>query len=245
MENRTQLGTNRTGLQVSPLQMKKAIEITELTQPSSQGDETSIDAVRAEYIAQADPIGTVPPPLTVKGMAKSGMNMLKGARPQVFIDKLGERLAFERTGTRLYEAFIAKCAAPHDGPDVVSLDRLRHFLSEEEQHFMLVKECLESLGADPTAQTPCADVAAVESTGLMQVITDPRTTVNQALHAILVAELTDNAAWDELVLMSREMGLDDMASRFEEAASNEQEHLQAIRQWHQEATMQELKIVAH
>jgi hypothetical protein len=34
--------------------------------------------------------------------------MLGGKEPIVFLDKLGERAAFERSGTRLYETLIAK-----------------------------------------------------------------------------------------------------------------------------------------
>lgn len=245
MENRTELGTNRTGMQMSPAHMKKMGEVTKLTQPSSQGDQSALGQVRTQYIEAADPVGTVPPPLTVKGAAKAGVKMATGIRPQVFLDKLGERLAFERAGVRLYEALITKCMAPHDGPDAIEVDELRHFQAEEGRHMMLAKECIEKLGGDPTAQTPCADIAGVEGMGLMQVVTDPKTTVNQSLHAILVAELADGAAWDELIVMAREMGQDDMAARFEEAAATEMEHLESVRRWHQEATMQELKRVAH
>jgi hypothetical protein len=245
MENRTEIGMNKTGLQVSPKQMKKMMEITELTQPSSEGDATTAAAMRAEYIREAEPIGTVPPPATIKGAVKSGAKRMTGKRPQVFLDKLGERLAFERNGTRLYEALIMKCEVPHDGPDVVSIEQLREFQMEEAQHFALVKECIEQLGADPTAQTPCADLAGVESMGLIQVISDPKTNVNQSLHAILVGELTDNAAWDELIILAREMGQTEMAERFQEAFAHEQEHLETIRQWHLEATLQEARMVSH
>jgi rubrerythrin len=245
MENRTEIGMNRTGLQVSPVHMKKMMEVTELTQPSSEGDESAASAVRAEYIAEADPVGSMPPPATVKGAVKSGAKMMTGKRPQVFLDKLGERLAFERGGTRLYAALIGKCEAPHEGPDVVSIDQLKHFQAEEAEHFALVKECIEQLGGDPTSQTPCADVAGVESMGLMQVVTDPKTTINQSLHAILVAELSDNAAWEELIVLAREMGHEEMAGRFEMAATHEQEHLETVRQWHQEATLQEARMVSH
>ncbi|HUP29289.1 MAG TPA: ferritin-like domain-containing protein [Usitatibacter sp.] len=245
MENRTELGMNRTGLQVSPVHMKKMVEVTELTQPSSDGDEAVANAMRATYIAEADPVGTMPPPATVKGAIKSGIKMMAGKRPQVFLDKLGERLAFERTGTRLYAALIAKCEAPHEGAAAVSLEQLRRFQQEEAEHFALVKESIEQLGGDPTTQTPCADVAGVESMGLMQVVTDPKTTINQSLHAILVAELADNAAWDELIVLARAMGHDEMAVRFEAASAHEMEHLETIRQWHQDATLQDAKAVSH
>lgn len=245
MENRTEIGTNRTGMQMSPAHMKKMGEVTKLTVPSSDGDEKAVAEMRMSYIEAAEPIGTMPPPLTVKGAVKSTVKVATGMRPQVFLDKLGERLAFERSGTRLYDALLTKCAAPHDGPDVVSIERLRHFRDEEASHMMLVKGCIEQLGGDPTAQTPCAAVTGVEGMGLMQVVTDPKTTVNQSLHAMLVAELADNAAWEELVALAREMGMEEMAARFEEASATEAEHLEVIRRWHQEATLQELKRVEH
>ena len=246
MENRTHMGMNRTGMSTAPAQMGKMKEVTDLTTPSSGGDEQALAVLRAEYIRDAEPVGSVPPPLTPQGAVKAvGAALLGGRRAHVFIDKLGERLAFERSGVRLYDALIAKCEAAPDGPDETVLGRLRHFRDEEAQHFFMVKEAIETMGGDPTAQTPCADVAAVEGLGLMQVITDPKTTVNQSLHAILVAELTDNAAWEELLLLAREMGQDTLAERFEEAARNEMEHLSTIQGWHQEATLSEVKIARH
>lgn len=244
MQNRTELGLNRTGLQAAPAHMKKMQEVTGLTRPA-KGDESALAQVRTTYIAEAEPVGSMPPPMTAKGAAKAGMKMMTGKRPQVFLDKLAERLAFERGGVRLYQAFLTKCQAPHEGPDVVSIEQLRHICDEEARHFMLLKECIEQLGGDPTVQSPCANITAVESMGLFQVVTDPKTTVNQALHAVLVAELADNAAWEELVVLAREMGMDEMAARFEEASRNEMEHLEYVKGWHQEATLQEAKMVAH
>jgi rubrerythrin len=245
MENRTELGMNRTGMDMSPVGRRRMQEVTEMTQPSSQGDESGIVELRASYIAEADAVGTVPPPGTLKGAVKGGAQILGGKRPQAFLDKLGERLAFERAGTRLYEALIGKCEAPHEGPEVADIEQLRHFCREEAEHFALVKECIETMGADPTAQTPCADLAGVMGLGLMQVVTDPKTTIAQSLHAILVAELTDNAAWEELILLAREMGQDGMAQKFEEAAGHEAEHLETIKRWHMEATLQDARLTAH
>jgi len=107
------------------------------------------------------------------------------------------------------------------------------------RHFKLAHQCIDTLGGDPTVQTPCADIAGVESVGLVQVLTDPKTTLSQSLHAILVAELTDNAAWDELVVLAREMGDEDMATQFEQAREAEREHLQTVKGWHQELTLAE------
>lgn len=242
MENRTELGMNRTGMQMSPVDSKKMLEVTDMTHPSSQGD--GIAEVRKRYVKSADPVGSVPAPVTVKGAAKSGAQALTGKRAHVLLDKLGERLAFERSGTRLYEAVMAKCEATQGDRTVPDIGELQHIREEEARHFQLVAECIEKLGGDPTAQTPCADVTGVESSGLMQVVTDPKTTVNQSLHAILVAELADNAAWEELIVLAKEMGQEEMVQRFEEALGAERDHLQRVRRWHEEATLAEARMTA-
>ena len=69
---------------------------------------------------------------------------------------------------------------------------------------------MERLGGDPTAQTPCADVTAVASAGLLQAVRDPRTSVTQSLQALLTAELVDNASWELLYTLAREHGFEDV-----------------------------------
>jgi hypothetical protein len=73
--------------------------------------------------------------------------------------------------------------------------------------------------------------------GLMQVLNDPKTTIAQALHAILVAEMTDNAAWDELIELTSQVGNDDLVARFSKARDSELEHLEKVQAWYKEATL--------
>jgi rubrerythrin len=240
---KAEIGSNRTGIQASPIDAKKMLETPEGAR-LTPGDDSGIERLRASYIKESGPVGSVPPPATMKGVAKAGMQALTGKRAQTLIDRLGERLAFERSGTRLYEAMITKCKAAGDGAAQPYLAELEHFCSEEMAHFKLLADCIETLGGDPTAQTPGADVTGVESTGLMQVVTDPMTSVTQSMHAILVAELADNAAWDELIELAQELGQDDLVQKFEGAREEEREHLQKINQWHREATLQESRIGA-
>ena len=124
---------------------------------------------------------------------------------------------------------------------VPDIGELQHICEEEARHFGLIAECIEKLGGDPTAQTPCADVTGVESSGLMQVVTDPKTTVNQSLHALLVAELADNAAWEELIVLAKALGQDEMVQRFEEALGEEREHLLVPPTPHQAPLLPELR----
>lgn len=244
METKTKLGGNRTGVQMSPENTQEMLQGTPApaVQPG-RGDPQALTLLRQSYIKEADPVGTVPPPGTTKGMLKTGMQMLTGTRAQVLVDKIGERAAFERSGTRLYDALIAKCeAAPATTLGPVTLDALRHFRDEEARHFELAMAALETLGADPTAQTPCADVAGVAGLGLVQTITDPRTSVVQSLQAMLIAELTDEAAWDVLAQLAREAGNDDLATRFEGAHATEAEHLATIRGWTLQLTLDMAKL---
>lgn len=243
MEKSTVLGKNRTGIDMSPIDAKEMIALARITPPSSQGDEQAIAQMRREYIAEADVIGSVPPPGTLKGVASTAMEKLTGRNPDAFIDKLGCRLAFERTGVRLYDALIAKCSASPAG-SAVPLERLREFRNEEFQHFKLVESAIRSIGADPTAQTPSADVDGVASLGLIQVLTDPRTSVAHCLEAVLIAELADNDAWQLLIMLAEKMGMDDMARDFQNALREEDEHLAHIRQWFKAMVMEDAAVTS-
>jgi ferritin-like metal-binding protein YciE len=156
----------------------------------------------------------------------------------VLVDKLGERLAFERTGVRLYEALLVKAQAASSGPmlDVSAVQRIR---DDEESHFHMVARHMVSLGADPTAMTPCADVAGVQAMGHMQVLTDPRTSVAQALNSILAVELADNASWELLIELAQDAGQSDMAQAFNVALETERQHLQTVQGWLRQAVMDE------
>lgn len=90
----------------------------------------------------------------------------------MLVDKLGERLAFERGGVRLYDTLLAKCECAADMLEAGELAQLREFRDEEARHFGMLSEALVELGADPTAHTPCADLVGVESMGLVELATD-------------------------------------------------------------------------
>jgi hypothetical protein len=219
MQLTTEVGMNHSGMLSSEDGGEKMLENIELTKPP-RGDARDLAKIRLEYAKDADPVGTLPEPQP-EGVAR------------VLMDKLGERLAFERSGTRLYDALMVKCSA--DKSCGVPAKELQHVRDEEALHFALVGAAIESLGGDPTAQTPSADVAGVEGMGLMQVLNDPKTTVAQALHAILVAEMTDNAAWDELIELTAQAGNDDLVARFTEAQGHEQDHLEKVQSWYKAA----------
>ena len=239
MKNETEMGKNRTGIELSPIDKRLLIEGAAAAEPSSEGDEGEIDATRTEYVSRGASIGSVPPPATVKGATTAVRDAVKGANANVFIDKLGERLAFERTGTRLYGALLSKFDASTPLPGGPLRADLEQIQREEAAHFEMLREAMIAVGADPTALTPSADVAAVSSLGLIQVLGDPRMNLKQSLEAILVAELVDNDCWATLIELARAGGHKDLAVRFENALAEEAVHLVNVRAWVRNATLAE------
>jgi rubrerythrin len=236
MKQQVSMGVNRTGVQMSPLDISEMQSVPPSMMPATAGDDSALAEMRGSYISDADPIGSVPVPGTVRGAITTGMSMLTGDRPQLLLDKLGERLAFERTGTRLYDALITKFEATEDKSTSMTLADLQKIRQDEARHFAIIADAIETLGGDPTSQTPCGDLAGVESSGLMQAVTDPRMTVAQSLHAILVAELADNAGWEFLIALAEDQKQSSMITDFSVALDEERAHLQQVQRWLEEAT---------
>ncbi|CAN96577.1 hypothetical protein predicted by Glimmer/Critica [Sorangium cellulosum So ce56] len=225
------MGTNTTGIATSPIDSKELIEFAQVIPPSSPGSEAEAAAVRSEYARESGTVGSVPPPASVKGIIKAAGELIHGRPPALLIDKLGERLQFERSGTRLYEAMIAKHDAEgsfEGGPTRADLEAIR---DDELRHFALLKRAIERLGADPTAMTPGADVVGLASSGVLAVAVEPRINLGQSLQALLVAELTDNDSWRMLIDLAIAYGQDEMAAEFRVAEQHEAIHLERVRAW--------------
>jgi len=230
-----QIGMNRTGIATAPELSAEMIDGTLEFSPSGPGDGSEVAAVRRERARVAEPLGHVPPPLNVKGIAKTTVQALKGNTPSLFVDKIGERLGFERTGVRLYDALLSKFDAGGafaGGPSRGDLEDIR---AEEFAHFKLLQAAAKKLGADPTVLTPSADLHATITRGALEVMVDARTNLAQCLEAALVVELADNDSWQSLLALARKSGEDELGDNFTQAILDEQRHLALVRQWLAEA----------
>jgi rubrerythrin len=237
----SEMGMNRTGIKTSPVESAKEIEGALQRGATSLGDASAIARVRQEFSREVEGLGSVPPP-TPKGMVKAAVDMLKGGRATVFIDKLGQRAGFERTGVRLYEAALSKLdvfGTWEDGPSRIELERIRR---DELSHFALVKRTIETLGGDPTALTPAAELQSNMSEGVPRMLVDPRVNLLQSLEGLLTAELVDNASWELLIQLARELGHQESAEDFQRALDVEQEHLALVRSWLAAGTMLEARV---
>lgn len=239
MGNSLPMGMNRTGIDSSPLDSKEMIRDAELYSPKAAADGHMMDSIERRYIEESEHLGSVPIPATVRGTLKAALKKMTGRNPEMLINKLGERLAYERSGVRLYDNFIVKSEtlAAIEGTSPVRMDELRKIRDEEAAHFHLLEGALEAMGADPTAQTPDADVSGVAASGIQKVLSDPRTTLSQCLEMLLALELVDNAAWELLIKLADDMGLEDMANRFRQALEQEEEHLRRVRSWYEESVI--------
>ena len=233
MSTAAKMTGNRTGIQTSPELAEELIEGAVNATPSSEGDALEIAESRGEYISEGFLLGSMPL-VPASDEAEADEEEVGMA---VLLDKLSERLAFERMGTRLYEALRNKCEmlgeeAP--GPTIEQIDQIGR---EELEHFLLLNDTIAGLGGDPTLQSPCADVIGVASMGIVQVLTDPRSSMAHCLSAMLTAELTDNAGWELLIKLADNLGYDEMKTEFEAALADEERHLLNVRTWLSECVL--------
>jgi rubrerythrin len=205
----------------------QAIDDAERAPRTSAGGGLAVAQLRARWAAASAPPGSFK--LTARPRVAGEIAAL--------VDKLGERLAFERLGVRLYDALVDKwsgfgdeLAQLGDGA-LVMLDELRELRAEELLHVDLVRRAMEAMGADPTAQTPAADVIVTASSGLLQVMVDPRTTLAQSLDALVVAELADNAGWELVIELAQLVRQEQLVEDFARALTDEREHLRRVRGW--------------
>jgi len=223
---------NKTGVATSPNLTAEMLEGQKEFAPDMQGDERSIAATRSSKAREWDiSLGSVPPPLTPKGMLKAGLTALKGESPTLLIDKLGARLGFERSGVRLYEALLSKFDAYGSFAGGPSRQEIEAILQDEFSHFRLLQDALLKLGADPTVMTPSADLEATITQGPFAVLVDARTNLAQSLEAALAIELLDNHCWSQLIVLAEQAGQSELVAQFRSALMQEQKHLLQVSGW--------------
>lgn len=231
MESNTiELGKNRTGVMKSPIDAAELIEGLALQDTVPMPDVTA-DTIRADFASESDAVGSMPLPLTAKGVIGTALGTMSGNRLHILLDKLGQRAAYERTGVRLYDAFIGKAALLDDLPPGMSIAAVQEIRDEEAAHFVMLTDAIAALGGDAMVQAPCADMSGVQGMGLVQAMNEPRATLSQALEVLLAAELIDEASWELLIDLTDQSGYDKLSERFNEALETENSHLEQVRSW--------------
>ena len=217
-ENSTTPGNNHTGLAPHPKERDDMMQGAREFKPTSSGGPDEIARLRIAYARAGGPHGT---------MSAASVD---AARLPV-LDKLGARLQFERTGTRLYDALISKLDAYGGFDGGPTRSQLVEIRDQEHGHALLAQELIRALGGDPTMVTPCASLQATASRGIVDVLVDPRTSLIDCLETILVAELTDQDSWAALARSAEALGDTGMAAKITQAQQTELQHLKKLRGW--------------
>ncbi len=153
-----------------------------------------------------------------------------GHQPTQLIDKLGERLAYEKIVIQLYEKLLEKHQSSGQ-EDLPPYELIKQFHREEIEHYRIISDVMESLGSDPRKLTPSGKLENVAENGWLKVLNDPSSTFDQCLHIVHLAELGDNDSWELLVELAELSDLNEIAEEFRNCLAQEEGHILNVRNW--------------
>ena len=168
------------------------------------------------------------------------MDKLANYNRQAAIDVLAERLEFERTGVELYDR-ILEAMDCSDDPRIEGMrDEMEEYRDEEKEHEEWLEDQIRALGGDPDARTRRVQLVEAESVGIERVILASHATIPEMLHALLAAELVDNASWGLLESLASEAGDHDARKEFVKRLEEEAKHLLFVSKAVEAFTVQEV-----
>jgi bacterioferritin (cytochrome b1) len=157
------------------------------------------------------------------------------------IDLLSERLAFERSGVRLYDTLLSRLRASEDPALKSLLGEVKEYREEEREHEEWLEEQIRALGGDANAVTEHAILVQAESEGVERVMRRDQS-IPHDFHALLTAELADNAGWDLLVQLAEEFGDSEAKKEFRKRLDEEEKHLLFVRKTLLELTRKDVSV---
>jgi bacterioferritin (cytochrome b1) len=157
------------------------------------------------------------------------MRALAKHSPDKLVDLLGERLTFERASVELYDAIVFAIETCNDARVQRTLPAMRDYRDQEHAHAEWLAAQIRALGGETEEPTERARIAAIESSGIEQIVLDGDDDPAHLFHALLVAELADKAGWDLLVLLAHDAGDRDAKRAFKRFLREEEEHLLFVR----------------
>jgi bacterioferritin (cytochrome b1) len=144
------------------------------------------------------------------------------------IDVLTERLAFERSGVKLYERVIGVMRSSKDPNMERMLGPMVEHQTQEKEHEEWLEAQIRTLGGDAHGETEKSRLITRESQGIEAVIKGD-SQLPHLFHALLAAELVDNAGWDLSVQLADEAGDREAKRQFKKRLREEAEHLLFVR----------------
>lgn len=158
------------------------------------------------------------------------MKKLAQKNPEKLVELLQERLTFERTSVKLYDRILAQMEASEDPQIHKMLDIMQGYRAEEAEHQAWLEEQIQALGGDVNGESEMSRLVAVEARGIEQIILREDVALQHLFHALMAAELVDNAGWDLLAALAEEADDDDALDCFALRQAEEEDHLDYLRQ---------------
>ena len=157
------------------------------------------------------------------------------------IDLLNERLAFERSGVKLYDTLLGRLRATEDRTLKAFLGDVKEHREEEKEHEEWLEGQIRALGGDAHAPTERSVLVQAESEGVERVMRRDDSILHD-FHALLTAELADNAGWDLLVQIADEFGDSEAKKQFKKRLHEEEKHLLFVRRTLLELTKRDVSV---
>ena len=154
------------------------------------------------------------------------MQKLAGTNVSRVIDLLNERLTFERSGVKLYDKILERMRT--DPQAALMVEQMQENRDEEKEHEEWLEKQIRALGGDARSPSEKSILVRAESQGIEHVI-ERDAHLPHDFHALLIAELADNAGWDLLVQLADEVGDRDAKKEFKKRLHEEEEHLLFVR----------------
>jgi bacterioferritin (cytochrome b1) len=148
--------------------------------------------------------------------------------PAKVIDVLSERLAFERAGVKLYDRILAVMHATQDEDVTRMIPEMQKHRDEEKEHEEWLEARIRDLGGDAHSETDRSRLVTRESKGIEEVVMSDAS-LPHLLHALLAAELVDNAGWDLLAELAAEAGDHAAKRELKKRLHEEEDHLLLVR----------------
>ncbi len=147
------------------------------------------------------------------------------------VNRLCERCAFARVSVLLHEAVLAKLVASGPFPGGPTVEELNAYASEELARFHLLSSEIVALGGSATGSAVPVFVSIVALEGLVALARDRRSTLAEAIDALLLAQISDAAGWEAVVDACDRSGNIWLAGRLAVAHRTKLAQLSAVRRW--------------
>lgn len=148
--------------------------------------------------------------------------------PDKVFDLLNERLTFERAGVKFYDRILEVMRADPNDNIQRMLKEMQEHRDEEKEHEEWLEAQIRACGRDAHAETEKSRQVTRESKGIEDVVMS-EAELPKLFHALLVAELADNAGWDLLVELADDAGDSEAKREFKKRLAHEAQHMTFVR----------------